>query len=554
MRRSIAHRSCCPAATLAAMCGLCGVLGGPPDPRRESVIRRMTAALAHRGPDDERFFGDDDIALGFRRLAVIDPAGSAQPLRLGDDGPVIMLNGEIYNYRELRRELPSGRELRTAGDAEVVLHWYDVEGIACLRRLNGMFALAIWDRRERTLHLARDRFGIKPLYLTTGGDGIAFASEVAALLAGGAASPAVDPSQLAYYLNRGHLPPEGALVAGVRALPPATVLSVADGGITESPFWQPPLTPAAAPPDSDLDERLDGALAAAVRRQLVADVPLGVFLSGGLDSSTVADLAAAAAPGEPVVTFSVGLGDGVLDELPWAREAAERIGSQHHEVRVTPEEVADDLPRIVASADIPLGDPTLIPTWYLSRFARRRVTVALSGEGADELFGGYDRQRYDVLADTAVGRGFRALAAVHPGLRCRRRLRARLRRPPSLARYLDWSQVFDPEAASALAAAEPPPAEAVSSPDAPFAAGRPGFTATPSTPGWAPTWTCSFPATCCPRWTGCRWRTVSRCACLTSTTRWPTSSSLSRATTRSVSAGANWRSAGPPAATCRDRS
>lgn len=403
----------------------------------------MTRALRHRGPDDEGFYGNAELDLGFRRLAVIDLETGAQPIRLSGDRAVIVLNGEIYNFPELRRELIGRHAFRSRGDVEVVLRLYEDQGLSCLTRLNGMFALAIWDAAERTLHLARDRFGIKPLFYCSEGGRVAFGSEVTALAAAGfPRRRRLDPVQLRHYLSQGYLLPDGGPWQGVQALPPGTAVSFSPAGVRTWSYWEPPVV---ADPGG-LTRRtaaveVGRTLERAVERQLVSDVPVGVFLSGGLDSSTLAVLVARCRSA-PVETFSVGFaGPGAVSELPFARRVAGRLGSVHHEFLMTPEDAAGDLERILASLDGPLADPTVVPTWYLSRLARSRVTVALSGEGADEVFGGYPRQRLDVLMDGARRVLPRPLAGLL-GFPFSPRLRARLALPPGLHRQQDWSRLF----------------------------------------------------------------------------------------------------------------
>ncbi len=440
------------------MCGLCGVLrSSEPPPLRRRRVEAMTRALAHRGPDAEAYFEDDDIVLGFRRLAVIDLATGNQPIVMPESGAVIALNGEIYNFRELRGELEGEQRFRTRGDAEVALRLLVSRGMAAVTRLDGMFAVALWQPREKTLYLVRDRFGIKPLYLWQEGDTVAFASEVGALLAGGfPPQRRLDPLSLRHFLDQKYVPPHRSIVAGVRALPPATVVEVTPEGAKSWVYWRPPTLRAPAPgvnPAEDVAERLRAAAA----RQLVADVPVGVFLSGGVDSSLVTALAQEAA-GRPLEAFTVSFADGKgWDEAPAARRAAAHLGCHHHVLTIDPQQVAGDLIRLAASLDSPLGDATALPTWYVSRLARTRVTVTLSGEGADELFGGYARQRWDALLDRLgqLRRGVPALARML-GRPLSPRGRARLDAPPSLGRYLDWSRVFAPELAQHVLAPDGP--------------------------------------------------------------------------------------------------
>jgi asparagine synthase (glutamine-hydrolysing) len=423
---------------------------------RSRRVRAMARALVHRGPDDEGFFDDEAVSLGFRRLAVIDLAGGGQPIVLAEGPLAIVLNGEIYNYRELRAELEAkGHRFRSRGDVEVVLRLFAEIGIACLERLNGMFALALWDGRERRLHLARDRFGIKPLLWARQGGAVAFASELGALLAGGyPAQPELEPSELRHYLALGYPSPGGTLLEGVRAVPPAAVATFdADrSGERLRAYWRPPGPEVVAEAPRDIVERLRSALTAAVERQLVADVPVGVFLSGGVDSSTVSALARRAVSG-PLRTFSVGFsGPGAVSELPAARAVAEHLGSDHHELVMDPATVARDLETILDHLDTPNADCTAIPTWYMSRLARQAVTVALSGEGADEIFGGYERQRFDVGIDVLGGAGRRLVPLVLrlAGRRASPRLLERLRMAPGLARQLHWGRVFTAAGIDAL--------------------------------------------------------------------------------------------------------
>ena len=451
------------------MCGIAGILGREDADERKRRVLAMTHALTHRGPDDEGFFDDESVTLGFRRLAVIDLETGQQPIVNPERQLAIVLNGEIYNFRELREELQQrGHRFRTRGDVEVVLRLWAEEGEACLERLNGMFAFAVWDGGQRTLYLARDRFGIKPLYLCRDGGELIFASELRAMRAGGfPASPRLDEVQLRHYLAYGYLAPDGAPLNGVRSLPPASVLAVnAEGGERLTTYWRPPEPGEHAVVPAEIAEMLGAELARAVERQLVADVPVGVFLSGGLDSSTLCTLAQRRISG-PLQTFSVGFeGPGAVSELPYAREMAAFLGSDHHELVMDPATVAGDLDRILGDLDAPLADPTTIPTWYMSRLAREKVTVVLSGEGADEMFGGYARQRYDVGLDRLGAAGRRLLPIVLrlAGRRPSDRLRRRLRMTPGLERQLDWGRILSADEIDDMAVALPVSEEAMLSP------------------------------------------------------------------------------------------
>ena len=444
------------------MCGICGILGeqGGPDLRRRRV-ERMTAAMQHRGPDDQGFYEDPDVCFGFRRLSVIDLETGNQPIRLENDRAVIVLNGEIYNYRELRRELEPRHRFRSRGDVEVVLRLYAEEGIDCLRRLNGMFALAIWDRPKRTLFLARDRCGIKPLYVCREEGQLAFASELNTLLAGGLpADREIDRLELRHFLSQKYTSPTGSILRNVRALAPAGVLEIGPSGERRYRYWEPPAAVDREIGAARVVELLSRKLSESTERQLVADVPVGVFLSGGLDSSTLTALVRRSGSG-PVRTFSVGFeGPGAVSELPAASRVARCLETEHHELHMNPAQVARDLDRLLAGLDGPLGDATVIPTWYMSQLARRTVKVALSGEGADELFGGYARQQYDVWIDRLGPGGARLLPAALrlSGRAPSMRLRRRLHMPPGLARQLDWSRVFSEEQIDRLAL-DPLPSE-----------------------------------------------------------------------------------------------
>jgi asparagine synthase (glutamine-hydrolysing) len=429
------------------MCGIAGIFGDRDIDRRRRRVQRMTGALVHRGPDDEGFFDDDPVTLGFRRLAVIDLETGQQPIVLPERRLAIVLNGEIYNFRELRHELRTkGHRFYSSGDVEVVLRLWAEEGAACLRRLNGMFALAVWDGDQRRLYLARDRFGVKPLYVGHAEQGLAFASELGALRAGGCPPQLrLDPLQLRHYLAYGYLSPQGAPLDEVRSLPPASLVEIdTDGREHQSTYWVPPRPGGAEIATGEVVENLRGVLGRAVARQLVADVPVGVFLSGGLDSSTLCSLARDHGAGT-LRTFSIGFeGPAAISELPSAREVATFLGSDHHEMMMDPGVVAQDLDRILDGLDSPLADPTVIPTWYMSRLARERVTVALSGEGADEIFGGYARQRYDVAIDRmgVMGRKLLPILLGLVGRPLSDRLRQRLRMAPGLQRQLDWGRLF----------------------------------------------------------------------------------------------------------------
>jgi asparagine synthase (glutamine-hydrolysing) len=403
------------------MCGIAGVISWDEKYRvTRETLQRMSARIAHRGPDGEGFYLNHEqeitparpqCGFAFRRLAILDPDPRAmQPFTIGDK--TIVFNGEIYNFRELREELTKLRpeyEWRTSGDTEVLLLAYEVWGDACLRRLNGMFAIAVWDQGEETLYLARDRMGQKPLYLLTGGGdkSFAFASEVQALRElPWWGEGAFDVPALESYLRYGNTGLSSVHSTVAQLSPGGFHELVRNPGAESAPGWLRKLLPTdeerrfwherpgAAIDDSTAIDSTRRLVSAAVSRQLVSDVPLGVFLSGGVDSSVVAACARRAGP---VQTFSIGFDDPRYDESRYARQVAEHLRTDHHEFRVTPSAAAD-LPALAAAFGDPFADSSMLPTFYLARETVRQVKVALSGDGGDELFGGYDRYRAMRLA------------------------------------------------------------------------------------------------------------------------------------------------------------
>jgi asparagine synthase (glutamine-hydrolysing) len=352
----------------------------------------MTGVMVHRGPDDEGFHRGAGIALGMRRLSVIDLVGSRQPSTNEDGSIHLVFNGEIFNFQELRRDLVArGHRLRSGGDTETIIHLYEDHGAALVRRLRGMFAFALWDSRERKLLLARDRLGVKPLYYTVGPQGLAFASEIKCLLAGGLVTPQLDLDAAALFLSLGYVPAPLTLFAGVRKLPPATTLEWRTGRASAPERYWTPLDP---PPfwsgswEED-EEHLLELLRTAVRMRMISDVPLGVMLSGGLDSSLVAGLMAEASPA-PIETFSIGFEEEAdANELEWARRTARRLGANHHELLTSANEHDGLLDDALWHLEEPIADLSFIGFLLLSRLARERVTVALCGQAADELLGGY---------------------------------------------------------------------------------------------------------------------------------------------------------------------
>ncbi|TMK18679.1 MAG: asparagine synthase (glutamine-hydrolyzing), partial [Actinobacteria bacterium] len=395
----------------------------------------MTDTLRHRGPDDGDLWLDEraGIALGHRRLSIVDlSVEGRQPMISGCGRYVTTFNGEIYNFPDLRSELSArGHSFRGGSDTEVMLAAFTQWGVVpALERLNGMFAFAVWDRERRILHLARDRLGEKPLYYGRIGGTFAFASELKALRALPGFHASVDRDALAMMLRNRYIPSPRSIYQGIAKLPPGTHLTVASRGLDPQPvkYWSA-VEVAARGLDEPLQvdaeaavEMIDGLLRDAVKLRMTADVPLGAFLSGGVDSSIVAALMQAQST-SPIRTFTVGLADAGYDESADARAVAHHLGTDHAEVRVSPREALDVIPRLPAMFDEPFCDSSQVPTFLVSRFARRQVTVALSGDGGDELFGGYNR--YAWLASVwrrigwlppALRRGVgTALRSVSPG-------------------------------------------------------------------------------------------------------------------------------------------
>jgi asparagine synthase (glutamine-hydrolysing) len=424
------------------MCGIAGVFGGGAD------IHRMTSSLAHRGPDDEGFFED---TLGFRRLSIIDLAGGAQPMK-GCGDLRIVFNGEIYNFRELRSGLRN-HAFRTQSDTEVILHLYEEKGPACVRELDGMFAFAIWDPVKRTLFAARDRLGKKPFVYRHDGERFQFASELAAL----EGPKTIDRRALEQYLAFGYIPAPLTIYEGVRKLPPGHTLFFDGKSVSTGAYWRPALEPVDGPED-ELADRLKQALAAAVKKRLVADVPVGAFLSGGIDSSIVAGLMSGF---QPTRTFSISFREEQFNEIGYAREAARRFKTDHREFEVTADAVAV-LPLLVERFGEPFGDASAVPTYYVSRETSRHVKVALSGDGGDELFLGY--RRYQAIARMASLKRWPApmLAAGSVALKpWRTNYGERIRRMFAMSRaplgelYADLVSIFTPPMRRALGMGAP---------------------------------------------------------------------------------------------------
>ncbi|HEU5104945.1 MAG TPA: asparagine synthase (glutamine-hydrolyzing) [Solirubrobacterales bacterium] len=445
------------------MCGICGVVAAERErgPDREAVAR-MSGRLVHRGPDDEGMFCEGPAALAARRLSIIDLAHGHQPIENEDGSAVVVQNGEIYNYRELKRELEGkGHRFATDCDTEVLVHLWEEEGERFVERLRGMFAIALWDKRRQRLLLARDRFGIKPLYYRVKDGGLSFASELKAMLEQPGFSREIDPRALSAYLAFNSIPAPLTIFAEARKLPPGHLL-VWEGGEVELRQYARPGAVSDGErggSEEELAAELREVLDDSVRAHLVADVPVGVLLSGGVDSGGLAALASEHA-GEPVRTFSIGFEEAGFNELSRARLVAERYGTDHHELIVRPDAV-ELLPKLVEAFDEPFGDSSALPTHLVSELAAGHVKVALSGEGGDELFGGYYTYVADLLA-RRVGRLAplaRPLAEALPsrtdrvGFDYKAKRFARAAALPPLERHHAWKEIFSAGQRAELAGA-----------------------------------------------------------------------------------------------------
>lgn len=445
------------------MCGIAGAVWWNPEKQVDrQVLQNMTDAIRHRGPDAEGHLiiepcgdGRPGVALGHRRLSIIDVAGSAQPLGNEDGSVQIVFNGEIYNYRELRTQLQAaGHTFRTNGDTEVIVHLYEQHGADCVQYLRGMFVFAIWDGRQQRLLIARDRLGQKPLFYRAEPGRVSFASELKALLQIPGAPRDVDRSSVLRYLMLQYVPAPHSILQGFQRLPPACIAELCAGNLTVRRYWTPPYD---QPDDTrtrveDWKEELRHELTEAVRLRLRSDVPLGAFLSGGVDSTVITGLMQEQLD-RPAKTFSIGFPVKSFDERHYARQASEMLGTEHHEAVVNPDALSV-LPRLIWHYDEPFSDSSAIPTMYLSRMTREQVTVALTGDAGDELFCGYDRYRAVRMANSMdfVPVWIRRLAASAAGiLPTSVRQKSFLRRAKRLLetlgqdseeRYLNWISIF----------------------------------------------------------------------------------------------------------------
>ncbi|HKY20056.1 MAG TPA: asparagine synthase (glutamine-hydrolyzing) [Vicinamibacterales bacterium] len=396
------------------MCGIAGVVTSASSATPDGVLRRMTDAIRHRGPDDSGYYQDAFASLGHRRLSIIDLSTGDQPMFNESGSMCVIYNGEIFNHAELRPVLErAGHQYKTKSDTETILHAYEEYGPDCVTKFRGMFAFALWDVHARTLFCARDRLGIKPFYYYWDGNVFAFASEIKALLQHPAVSPALDDSQLSEYLAFGYTSDERTLFRGIRKLLPGHLLRLTPTGLTIDRYWK---TPCLQGEESRDDEswiaECRARLEETVRMRLMSDVPLGMFLSGGIDSSAIAALMARMVPG-PVKTFSVGYKETEFSELTYAASVAKVIKTDHHEVVIGREDFFGALPKLIWHEDEPIVWPSSVSLYFVSKLAAEQVKVVLTGEGADEMFGGYGRY-HSYLANQQWMAGY---AHVPEGLR-----------------------------------------------------------------------------------------------------------------------------------------
>jgi asparagine synthase (glutamine-hydrolysing) len=450
------------------MCGIAGIMSLTGRPVDLGEVRSMCGAMKHRGPDDQGFHVGEDIGLGMRRLSIIDLATGQQPVRNEDGSVLAVCNGEIYNFKELRDELVRrGHRFRSGSDSETIVHLYEDHGARCVERMRGMFAFALWDARRRMLLLARDRLGIKPLYYASVGGRLIFASELKAVLQLPEVERRLNWSAVDHLFTSLSTPSGDSIVAGVRKLEPGRLLIATAGrGSRIEPYWDLRFVPDGRATEEDCVQRLRELLEESVRLHLVSDVPLGAFLSGGIDSSAVVATMARLGTG-PVKTFSIGFAEEDYDELAYARRVAKAFATEHHELILSPDvvEIVDDLAWYL---DEPFGDSSAIPTYMVSRLAAGHVTVALSGDGGDELFAGYDKYRVEarerrlesLLGPVRAVLG--AARAMPDGMRGRNFLRhfslagvERYLDAQTLFRWEDKRRLFRPEAFEQLTRDDP---------------------------------------------------------------------------------------------------
>jgi asparagine synthase (glutamine-hydrolysing) len=433
------------------MCGIAGFI----DVERsrdnaEQLINSMCKVIRHRGPDDQGVWVGDGAALGMRRLSIIDLAGGHQPIFNEDESVLVVFNGEIYNYQELKEELQArGHHFRTNSDTETIVHAYEEYGDDCVKHLRGMFTFAIWDRRRQRLLAARDRFGKKPLNYYWDGQRLIFGSEIKSILEANIPRE-VNPIALDEYLAYRWVPAPHTLFKDVSKVPAAHILIYEDGHISTKRYWELSFTPSCQDDEATAIERTHALLKEAVQVRLMSEVPLGAFLSGGVDSSVVVGLMSSMMS-QPVKTFSIGFEEDDYSELPYARQVAKHFGTDHHEFFVRPELVSV-LPELVWAYDEPFADSSMLPTYYVSKLAREHVTVVLTGDGGDEIFGGYNSYQRELTISRIPGfirflLGYGSLL-MPDGMRGKKRLSAL--RKDLATRCVQASVLFTPRLRSSM--------------------------------------------------------------------------------------------------------
>lgn len=371
------------------MCGICGVVSFQPErPLEQSVLKRMNDSIRHRGPDDEGYYQDAQASLAMRRLSIIDLQTGQQPISNENGDVWVVYNGEIYNFKDVRAELERrGHTFKTQTDTEIIVHAYEEYGDDCVNHFNGMFAIALWDARKRRLFLARDRVGVKPLYYWTDQTQLVFASELKALILHPDVPRQINLAALDLFLTLEYVPAPHTIYEGIFKLLPGHMLTVENGEVKTRQYWDVPYQPVSQD-EAECTEALSGLIDDAVRIRLVSDVPLGAFLSGGIDSSTVVGFMSRNVS-EPVQTFSIGFEDDTYNEVPYANAVAKHFGTNHH-VEVLKPDIASLVEGLAPHHDEPFADTSIFPTYLVSKIARQKVKVVLSGDGGDELFAGYD--------------------------------------------------------------------------------------------------------------------------------------------------------------------
>ena len=371
------------------MCGICGVFAFQPDvPVDVSVLKQMNDSIRHRGPDDEGYYQDTQASLAMRRLSIIDLQTGQQPISNETGDIWVVYNGEIYNFKEVRAKLEQhGHKFKTQTDTEVIVHAYEEYGDECVKYLNGMFSIALWDTRKRRFFLARDRVGIKPLYYWAGQDKLVFASELKALILHPETPRQINIEALDIFLTLEYVPAPHTIYENIFKLLPGHTLTIENGSVQIRQYWDVPYQPVSES-EAECAEALSSLINEAVKIRLMSDVPLGAFLSGGIDSSTIVGYMSQNMS-EPVQTFSIGFEDDTYDEVPYANAVAKHFGTNHH-VEILRPDIASLVEQLVPHHDEPFADTSIIPTYLVSKLARQKVTVVLSGDGGDELFAGYD--------------------------------------------------------------------------------------------------------------------------------------------------------------------